>query len=340
MSDNTPTSRILVVDDMMENVQAAGAILLSKGHQINVARNGTQALALVQKTRPDLILLDIVMPEMDGYECCRILKENPLTRDIPVIFLTANNQTDCIVKGFEVGAVDYVFKPFNAAELLSRIQTHLSLRFAQLRFEEVTRQVSRYVSPHVFSAIFAGEKSGTLKTEAKPLTIFFSDIVQFTARTQSLGDKEITLWLNTYLEAMTGIIHKHAGTLDKFIGDAVMAFFGDPQSLGIKEDAAAAVLMAIEMNQAAEAMGIQVRIGLNSGLAFVGNFGAAEQMNYTIIGHSVNVASRLQANSEPGRILISEATYDLIKEDFWCEPRGPIQVKGLEHSLMTYWVNG
>ncbi|MEI6714509.1 MAG: adenylate/guanylate cyclase domain-containing protein [Verrucomicrobiota bacterium] len=333
-------ARILLVDDVMENIEVAGAILLSKGYKLNVARNGVQALSLLKKTRPDLILLDVSMPEMDGYECCRILKENPETSDIPIIFLTANNQSESIVKGFDVGAVDYVFKPFNSAELLSRIQTHLAIRQSQNRIEELTRQVARYVSPHIFSAIFNGEKTGTLETELKPLTIFFSDIVEFTKRTRTLGDREITQWLNSYLEAMTGIIHKHSATLDKFIGDSVMAFFGDPKSAGVKEDAVAAVLMAIEMNQVTESMGIQVRIGINSGPAFVGNFGAATQMNYTIIGDAVNVASRLQSNSEPGRILISESTYALVKDDFWCEQRGPIHVKGMDQSLMTYWVNG
>lgn len=332
-------ARILLVDDAMEYIQAAGSILTSKGYRINIARNGKQALEIVEKVPPDLILLDIVMPEMDGLECCRRLKENPATRDLPIIFLSANSLTEDIVTGFRSGAVDYISKPFQALELLSRVHTHLSLRFAHLRFEDLTEKVSHYVSPHVFNAIFTGEKTASIDTVDKPLTIFFSDIVNFTNRAESMGDKEMTRYLNHYFDTMAGIVDKHGGTLDKFIGDSVMVFFGDPQSQGVEADAIAAVRMALEMHAASEQLEIPVRFGLNSGMAAVGNFGSARQMNYTIIGQAVNVASRLESNSEPGRILVSEATLQLIQGHFRYEPRGMIPLKGVEHKLMTYWVH-
>lgn len=332
-------NRILLVDDTMENIQVAGTILKDVGYQLNIARNGKQALQVCEKTTPDLILLDIMMPEMDGYECCRKLKAAPATRDIPVIFLSANTETADIVKGFETGAVDYIVKPFNAPELLSRIHTHLSLRKAHLDLEHLTEQASRYISPHVFRAIFNGEKDTVLETSEKPLTIFFSDIVNFTKTTESMGDKDLTAWLNNYCDRMAKQVLKHGGTLDKFIGDAVMVFFGDPESKGEKEDAIACVRMALEMIQEAEDMNIQIRVGLNSGPAYVGNFGTQQQMNYTIIGNAVNLASRLEHGSEPGKILVSQATYELVKDDFWCEERGPIKVKGIENEIMTYWVN-
>ncbi len=332
--------RILIVDDVMENIQVAGAILKEKGYQLNIARNGKQALQVIEKTTPDLILLDIVMPEMDGFECCAQLKARPATRDIPIIFLTANTDTKDLLKAFELGAVDYVLKPFNAPELLSRIQTHLALRQAHLDLADLTQKASRYISPHVFQAIFAGEKDTLLETTEKPLTVFFSDIVGFTKRTESMGDKDLTRWLNTYCERMASLVLKHGGTLDKFIGDAVMVFFGDPHSRGVKEDAVACLRMAIEMIQDIATMDIQIRVGINSGPAYVGNFGTQQQMNYTIIGNAVNLASRLEHSSEPGRILISQATYDLVKDDFWCEEHGPIKVKGIGHDVMTHWVNG
>ncbi len=332
--------RILVVDDVMENIQVAGAILKEKGYQLNIARNGRQALQVMEKTIPDLILLDIVMPEMDGFECCAQLKANPATRDIPIIFLTANTDTKDLLRAFELGAVDYVLKPFNAPELLSRIHTHLALRQAHLDLADLTQKASRYISPHVFQAIFTGEKNTELVTTQKPLTVFFSDIAGFTKRTETLGDTELTRWLNSYCEKMASQVLKHGGTLDKFIGDAVMVFFGDPQSKGVKEDAVACVRMAIEMMQEVATMDIQIRVGINSGPAFVGNFGTQQQMNYTIIGNAVNLASRLEHGSEPGRILISQATYELVKDDFWCDVRGPIKVKGIEKDIQTYWVNG
>ena len=121
---------ILIVDDAPKNIQVLGTILKENGYQIKAAMDGKQALAAVEKSLPDLILLDIMMPEMDGYETCKALKENPVTKDIPVIFLTAKNETDDVVRGFELGAVDYITKPFNSAELLARVNTHMSLRRA------------------------------------------------------------------------------------------------------------------------------------------------------------------------------------------------------------------
>ncbi|MEK9985327.1 MAG: response regulator, partial [Opitutae bacterium] len=121
-------SRILLVDDTMEYIQVGGTILKENGYHLNIARNGKQALNVCEKTSPDLILLDILMPEMDGFECCERLKSDDRMKDIPVIFLTSNSEPDDIVKAFQVGAVDYILKPFNSCELLSRIDTHLSLR--------------------------------------------------------------------------------------------------------------------------------------------------------------------------------------------------------------------
>ena len=333
-------TRILLVEDGIENIQLAGTILKEKGYQLNIARNGKQALQVVEKTMPDLILLDVQMPEMHGYECCYELKRNPATKDIPVIFLTGNSEPDAVVRGFELGAVDYIGKPFNHLELLVRIDTHLSLRRANLELEDLTQKASRYISPHVFDAIFKGEIDTNLATLERELTVFFSDIVGFTKLTESMGDKDLTKWLNEYCETMAGLVHKHGGTLDKFIGDAVMVFFGDPKTKGKKEDAVACTRMAIEMIQVVNELDVSIRIGVNSGKALVGNFGSLQQMNYTIIGNVVNLAARLENISNPGCILVSQSTHELIKDDFWCEENGPVKAKGIENDVMTYWVHG
>ncbi len=133
-------SRILIVDDTVKNIQVLGTVLKDQGYQINVAQNGVQALEIVQKVTPDLILLDVMMPEMDGFEACKRLKENPDTAEIPVIFLTAKVETDDIVKGFELGAVDYVTKPFNTTELLVRVNTHLSLYHLTQKLEQLVEE--------------------------------------------------------------------------------------------------------------------------------------------------------------------------------------------------------
>ncbi len=335
-----PRARILIVDDTAENLQVLSGILRTGGFQLSVARNGRQALDLARRTAPDLILLDIVMPEMDGFEACRQLKADTTLADIPVIFLTASNEADSIVHGFELGAVDYITKPFYGAELLSRVRTHLQLRAARMRLAGLADKLSRYLAPPVYASIFAGEREARVGTHRRPLTIFFSDIVGFTARTESTPDHELVPWLNDYLDAMARIALRHGGTLDKFIGDAVMVFFGDPKTAGLQADARRCIAMAIEMQKAARERGVDIRMGINSGECTVGNFGSEEQMNYTIIGKAVNMASRLQGRSDPGRILIGESTHELVRDVVRCEPRGPVELKGIRLPVMTYWVCG
>jgi len=135
--------RILIVDDTIENIQVLGTVLRQQEYKINVAQNGMQALQVLEKVRPDLILLDIMMPELDGFETCKRLKENPGTADIPVIFLTAKTETEDIVHGFELGAVDYVTKPFNATELLARVKTHLSMHILQAALRHSLQDIAR-----------------------------------------------------------------------------------------------------------------------------------------------------------------------------------------------------
>ncbi len=333
-----PASRILIVDDTVENLQVLAGILRARGYPLNVARDGRQAIDLARQTAPDLILLDIVMPELDGFAACRELKADPALAEIPVIFLTASNESQDIVKGFELGAVDYITKPFNAAELLSRVGTHLQLRAARLKLEALAGKLSRYLPPPVYASIFSGEREVRVETYRKPLTIFFSDIVGFTAKTEATPDRELAAWLNGYFEEMADIALEHGGTLDKFIGDAVMVFFGDPQSAGPREDARRCLRMALDMRRAARRRGVDIRIGVHSGECTVGNFGSEEQMNYTIIGKAVNLASRLQGRSEPGRILITAATRELVADAVSCTLRGPVELKGIAAPVTTYWV--
>jgi adenylate cyclase len=334
-----PASRLLLVDDTPENLRVLSDILRTAGYALNIARDGRQALDIVRKVVPDLVLLDIVMPELDGFAVCRELKADPALAGIPVIFLTASDEADSVVRGFQLGAVDYITKPFNAAELLSRVNTHLQLRAARLKLETLAVKLSRYLPPPVYASIFSGERDVRVEAYRKPLTIFFSDIVGFTAKTEATPHQELADWLNGYLDEMARIALRHGGTLDKFIGDAVMVFFGDPQSAGLREDAARCLAMALEMQRAARARGVDIRMGLHSGDCTVGNFGSEEQMNYTIIGKAVNLAARLQASSAPGRILISAATQELIGPGAACELRGPVELKGIAAPVMTYWVN-
>ncbi|MFC1726492.1 adenylate/guanylate cyclase domain-containing protein [candidate division KSB1 bacterium] len=333
------SQKILVVDDAPENIHILMETL--KGdYKMVAAKNGEKALAIAGgENPPDIILLDIMMPEMDGYEVCRRLKENERTRKIPVIFITAKSEVEDEQKGLEYGAVDYITKPISPPIVKARVKNHLELKIRREELEILANKLSKYLSPEVYNLIFTGEKDVKIESYRKYLTVFFSDIVEFTPKTEEMDHQELTKWLNNYLNEMAGIALKHGGTLDKFIGDAVMVFFGDPKTGGHEIDAVNCVNMALEMQSRAKEMGVEIRVGINSGECTVGNFGSAERMEYTIIGKEVNAASRLEKNSEPGKILISDNTFKLVNNSVSCESRGEIHLKGIERDIMTYWVS-
>lgn len=215
------------------------------------------------------------------------------------------------------------------------------------QLEELSEQLSRYLSPQIVKRIIHGEKSTNVGVERKKLTIFFSDIVGFTNLSDRIESEELTTILNSYLNEMTSIALKHGGTVDKYIGDAIMIFFGDPETKGIKTDAINCAKMAVEMRQKIhelksdwESIGIakdlHVRMGINTGYCAVGNFGSEYRVDYTVIGSTVNLASRLQSRANPDEILISHETYLLIKDEIDCEYRATVTVKGITTPVDTY----
>jgi adenylate cyclase len=335
---------VLVVDDTPENIDVLVGVLSSK-YRVKVAQNGEKALKVVAKAHPDLILLDVMMPVMDGFETCERLKADPETDDIPIIFLTAKATPEDIVKGFDLGAVDYVTKPFNARELEVRVSNHLQLKNARshlehknTQLETLANKLSKYLSPQVYDSIFTGEKDVKIETSRKPLTILFSDIVGFTAKSESMEHGELTAWLNNYLDEMAKLILEYEGTLDKFIGDGIMVFFGDPKTEGEQNDAIRCIKLAKAMQKKAAELGVEVRIGVNSGSCTVGNFGSQQRMEYTIIGKSVNLAARLEHAGAPNKILISENAQELIKDDFSTVPNKLIRVKGIDRDIQSFWL--
>ncbi|GLK90803.1 adenylate/guanylate cyclase domain-containing protein [Pseudomonas turukhanskensis] len=219
----------------------------------------------------------------------------------------------------------------------------------QEKAARLARNLAKYLSPQVWESIFSGKKAVRLETQRKKLTVFFSDIKGFTELSEELEAEALTDLLNTYLNEMSKITLKYGGTIDKFIGDCVMVFFGDPSSQGAKKDAVNAVSMAIAMRkhmkvlrQQWRAQGItkplEIRMGLNTGYCTVGNFGADTRMDYTIIGRDVNLASRLESAAESGEILISHETYSLVKDVIMCRDKGQITVKGFTRPVQIYQV--
>ncbi len=215
--------------------------------------------------------------------------------------------------------------------------------------ESLSSKLSKYLSPQIYKSIFSGEKGVEVASQRKKLTIFFSDIAGFTETTDLLESEELTNLLNQYLREMSSIALEHGATIDKFIGDAIMLFFGDPETRGPREDATACVRMAIAMQQRMRDLQaewrergqehvFQLRIGINTGFCTVGNFGSNERVDYTIIGNEVNLAARLQSHADLGGILLAHETYALVKDTVLTEETGTITVKGFPKPVKTYRV--
>jgi PAS domain S-box-containing protein len=220
---------------------------------------------------------------------------------------------------------------------------------AHEKIEKLAVKLSKYLSPQVYDSIFSGKQNVKIEAYRKKLTVFFSDIKGFTELTDRLEPEVLSALLNSYLNEMSNIALKYGGTIDKFVGDAILIFFGDPESKGDREDANACVFMALEMRERMkylrklwEDQGISkplnIRIGINTGYCNVGNFGSEDRLDYTIIGGEVNLASRLESKADSGQILISHETYALIKKQIVCEKKEEINVKGIAHKIQTYQV--
>ncbi len=216
--------------------------------------------------------------------------------------------------------------------------------------EAISNQLAKYLSPQIHEQIFSGKQNAEVKSNRKKLTVFFSDIVGFTSISDELESEEITNLLNFYLNEMSNIALEYGGTIDKYIGDAVMIFFGDPDSLGVEQDARKCVEMAVAMQKKMNELNgywgknfglksdLQIRIGINTGFCTVGNFGSEDRLDYTAVGATVNLASRLEGAAAPGSILVSEDTYLLVNSLFnFKEPR-EIDVKGLLRKIKLYEV--
>ena len=215
----------------------------------------------------------------------------------------------------------------------------------------ISLKIAKYLSPQIYKSIFSGQRDVTIATERKKLTIFFSDVKNFTAITEQLQPEDLTTLLNEYFTEMSAIALKHGGTVDKFIGDALLVFFGDPETKGVKEDAKACLWMAVDMQRRLEQLNniwrdrgieqpFQARIGINTGYCNVGNFGSDDRMDYTIIGAEANLAARLQSIAEPGGICLSYETYALVRDVVRARPLPPIAMKGISRDVVPYEVEG
>ena len=290
---------------------------------------------MLERIRPDLILLDIMMPEMDGFETCRRIKASDAWREIPVIFLTAKTDTADIVRGFELGAVDYVAKPFNAHELLARVNTHLTL-------DQLHRENQRLLLNVLPAAIAEKLKQqvGIIAERYDDVSVLFADIVGFTPLSARLTPTELIELLNRVFSGFDELADQHGLEKIKTIGDAYMVAGGliepNPDHL------AAMATMALAMQESVRSLssefaGLSLRIGLHVGSVIAGVIGIRKFI-YDIWGDTVNTASRLESHGAPGRIHVSDTVFERLQDRFAFESRGNIELKG-RGPMQTYFLN-
>ncbi len=334
-------SRILIVDDIEENLKVLTDTLVQAGYHPLQAKSGERALQIARVALPDLILLDIRMPGMDGFETIQALKEDAATRDIPVIFISALNQVEDKVQGFASGAVDYVSKPFQKEEVLARVGTHLKLRMAQREVEEERRKSDQLLLTMLPEAVAEElkEKGHSDPQYFEAVSILFSDIVGFTELASRFEPRELIAELNDLFTRFDAIMAGHGCERIKTIGDAYFAAAGIPEPMADHAlalvDAARDMQKYLAERQNQGKTPWQVRIGIHSGPAVAGIVGTKKYL-YDVFGDTVNTASRMESACEPGRINVSAATRDLLGDRVPLEARGSSPVKGKGSMDMFY----
>ncbi len=356
---STP-AKILVVDDTPANVKLLGDLLASKGYQVSTAVNGEDALAKVAAEKPDLVLLDVMMPGISGYDVCRRIRAEPATALLPVVMCTSLDPQQERVKGIEAGADDFLSKPVNQPELFARVKSllrvkalHDELALLNANLEKrVAEQVSeidrlarlkRFVSPRVGDLILAGEVDDPLKTHRREITVVFTDLRGFTAFSETAEPEEVMGVLREYHATLGRIVLAHEGTVEHFSGDGVMILFNDP--LPLEEPELAAIRMAIEMRTsvAALATGWKKRghelgfgVGIANGYATLGAIGFEGRRDYGAIGPVTNLSARLCAEANAGQVLISQRVHGKVEERIEAAHVGEMTLKGLSKPVSAY----
>jgi class 3 adenylate cyclase len=357
----------LVVDDNPQNVKLLADLLIVKGYAVVTARSGSEALALIEAGQPDLVLLDIVMPEMSGYEVCRKIRENPATGILPVVMVTALDPSQERIKGLEAGADDFLTKPINQPELLARVRSLLRIKeyhdtvqaqAAQLaewnrtleqRVEDQVAQLERlgrlkrFFSPQLVDLIVAGGAEDPLRTHRQEVTVVFLDLRGFTAFAEMSEPEEVMGVLRDYHSAMGTLILEHEGTLERFTGDGMMIFFNDP--VPVPNPAERAIRMAVAMRDRVRDLTtawrkrgyeLSLGVGISQGYATIGAIGFEGRWDYGAIGSVTNLAARLCGEAKPGQILVSQRVWGTVEDLVEAERVGDLPLKGFQRPVATY----
>jgi len=372
------SARILVVDDTPANVRMLETLLRRDGYEVVVARDGEEALSAARETQPDLILLDIMMPKIDGIEVCRRLKADPALGFTPIIMVTAMADAKDLVAGFEAGGDDYLTKPVDRQALATRVKSMLRIkalhdtvqqqaerleaqsaelarwnvsleeRVAQQLAElEKVGRLKRFFSPQLAELIVNGGADDPLKSHRREVTVVFLDLRGFTAFAEVAEPEEVMAVLHEYHARMGELILAHQGTLERFTGDGMMIFFNDP--VPVPNPGERALRMTVAMRDRAEELaarwrklGYELRagIGVAQGFATIGAIGFEGRLDYGAIGTVTNLAARLCGEAQGGQILISQRVHTAVAELVDAEPIGELNLSGFHRTVTAFNVRG
>jgi adenylate cyclase len=365
---------ILVVDDVAKNVKLLADVLAARGYRVSTAASGEEALASIAAEPPDLVLLDVMMPGLSGYDVCRMIRVDAAHAMLPVVLVTALDPAQERVKGLEAGADDFLSKPVSQAELIARVRSLLRIK---LLYDEVQRhkaalqdwnatleqrvaegvrqlervgRLKRFFSPQLAQAILDGGADDPLKSHRREITVVFLDLRGFTAFTETADPEEVMSVLAQYHAAMGRLVVAHEGTLERFSGDGMMIFFNDPQP--VPDAPVRAVRMALQMQRELVGLRDQWRrrgydlhmgVGIAQGFATIGGIGFEGRIDYGAIGTVTNLAARLCGEAAGGEILLSQRVQGALEGAQPCgewtlEEAGEYVLKGFQRKVPAWRV--
>jgi class 3 adenylate cyclase/CheY-like chemotaxis protein len=359
--------RILVADDNPDNLEIFSARLRAQGYEVLTATDGEAAVAVARGQRPDLILLDVMMPKLNGVDVCRTLRADADMPFTPIIMVTAKSESKDVVAGLDAGADDYLVKPVDQAALMARVRSMLRIKSLHDTVEAQARELAgwnktleqrvadqvaelaslgrlkRFFSPQLAELIVAGGADDPLKSHRREVTVIFIDLRGFTAFAETADPEEVMAVLREYHAAAGKLILAHEGTLERFAGDGMMVFFNDP--VPVDDAPQRAIRMAVAVRDRVRALAgewrkrgydLDIGMGIARGYATIGAIGFEGRLDYGAIGTVTNMAARLCGEAEPGQIIVSQRLLTTVEDLVEAEPVGELRVKGFVKPVTAF----